>query len=76
MKLYNELDLESFDFRRWFRKLCLLFKIKKTGFPEYVFNMISQSNHQYNTRSIEDVTKFLCRTDVFKYSYFPYTILE
>ena len=38
--------------------------------------MISQSNHQYKTRSIEDVATFHCRKDVFKYSYFPHTILE
>ena len=38
--------------------------------------MIPQSNHQYNTRPIEDVTTFYCRTDVFKYSYFPHIILE
>ena len=50
--------------------------IKKTGLPEYLFNMMSQSNQRYNTRSSEDFTTFYCRTDVFKYSYFPYTILE
>ena len=38
--------------------------------------MIPQSNHQYNTRSVEDVGTFYCRTDVFKYSYFSHTILE
>ena len=63
IKLYYELGLESLEFRRWFRKLCLFYKIKKTGLPEYLFNMIPQSNHQYNTWSIEDVTKFYCRTD-------------
>ena len=76
IKLYNEWDWESFEFRRWFRKLSLFFMIKKTGLPEYLFNMISQSNQRYNTRSSEDFTTFYCRTDVFKYSYFPYTILE
>ena len=38
--------------------------------------MIPQSNHQYSTRSLEDVTTFYCRTDVLKYSYSPYTNLE
>ena len=68
IKLYNELGLESL--RRWFRKLCLFFKIEKTGLPEYLFNMIPQSNHQYNTRSIKDVTTFYCRTDAFKLTKF------
>ena len=64
IKLYNGLGLEFLAFRRWFRKLCLFHKIKKTGLPEYLFNMIPQSNHQYNTQSIEDVAIFYCRTDV------------
>ena len=45
IKLYNKLDLESLEFRWWFRKLCLFFRIKKTGLPEYLFNMIPQGNH-------------------------------
>ena len=49
MKLYNELGLESLKSRRWFRKLCLFFKIIKHGLPEYLFKLISQSNYQYNT---------------------------
>ena len=37
--------------------------------------MIPQSNHWYKTWSTEDVTTFYCRIDVFRYSYFSYTIL-
>ena len=49
IKLYNELGLESLKFSRWFRKRRLLFKIIKHGLPEYLFNLIPQSNHQYNS---------------------------
>ena len=59
MKLYNELGLESLKFRRLFRKLCLFFKIIKHGLPEYLFNLIPQSNHQYNTRTTEDIKTFI-----------------
>ena len=76
MKLYYKLDLESLKFRRWFRKLCLFLKIMKHGLPEYLFKLISQSNHQCNTRTNEDIKIFYSRTDVFKYSYFPATIVE
>ena len=55
--------------------VCSL-RSKNSGLPEYLFNMIPQSNHRYNTRSSEDVTTFYYRTDAFKYSYFPYAILE
>ena len=35
MKLYSESGSESFELRKpWFIKLCLFFKIKKTGIPE------------------------------------------
>ena len=73
---YNELGLESLEFRWHLRKLCLFFKIKKTGLPKYLFNMTPQNNHQYNIRSSEDVTTFYYKPDVFKYSYFLHTILE
>ena len=76
MKLYNELGLESLKFRRWFRKLCLFFKIIKHGLPECLFNLIPLSNHQYNTRTTQDTTTFYYRTNVFKYSYFPAIIIE
>ena len=54
----------------------MFYKIIKAGLPEYLFNIVQQTNYQYNTRSIEDVTMLYCRTDTFKYSYFPHTILE
>ena len=38
--------------------------------------MTPQSNHHCNTWAIEDITTFYCRIDVFRYSYFSYTILE
>ena len=63
IKLYNELGLESLEFRWWSRKLSLFFKIKNTHLPEYPFNMIPESNHRYNTRSSEDVATFYCRME-------------
>ena len=49
VKLYNELGLGILKFKRWFRKLCLFFKIIKHGLLEYLFNLIPQSHRQYNT---------------------------
>ena len=34
-KIYNELGLESLHFRRWFRRLCVFYKIKITHLPSY-----------------------------------------
>ena len=54
----------------------LFFNIKKTGLPEYLFNKIPQSNHLYNTQSIEDVKNFYSRTGCIQIFLFPYSILE
>ena len=51
-------------------------KIKTTGKPEYLFDIIPKTNRLYNPRWLEDVTTFYIRTGVFKYSFFPSTILE
>ena len=73
--MYCELGFESLKFRRWFRKLCTFLKLKTSGLPEYLFDLIPQNNHLYNTRFLEDFT-FYSRTDAFKYAFFPSTILE
>ena len=75
-KLYSELGFESLKFRHWFRKLCIFFKLKASGLPEYLFDFIPQNNHLCNTHFLEDVTTFYSRADAFKYSFFPSTILE
>ena len=76
MNLLN-LDVESLKFRRWFRKLCTFYKIKTTGVPEYLFDFIPETNDiTYNTRSSKKVATFYSRSYVYKYSFFPYTILE
>ena len=73
-KIYNELGLESLRYRRYFRRLCTFFKIKQIGLPSYLFNLIPQTNHNYNTRQYDNVESFYCGTDVFKNSFFPSVI--
>ena len=68
--------LESRKFGRWFGKLCTFYKIKSTGLPSCLFDLIPKSSHMYNTRSLEDAIKLYSRTDIFKYSFFPSTISE
>ena len=51
--------------------------IKSTNWsPECLFDLIPEKNHIYNAPSSDNVTTFYSRTDVYKYSFFPYTILE
>ena len=71
-KLYNELGLESLKFRR----LCTFFKMIIYGKPEYLLNKIPSTQIHYNTRNADQVETYYCRTDFFKNSFFPYTIIE
>ena len=50
--------------------------MKNYGLPEYLFKLIPVDTHSYNTRFSENITTYLCRTDTFKHSFFPWTIAE
>ena len=41
-KLYQELDLESLQLRRWYRKLGMFYKIYKNKSPQYLFKLIPE----------------------------------
>ena len=75
-KLYKELDLETLKSRRWLKKLCCFYKIKNNGIPSYLAELIPSEFHLYNTRNTRNITTYSCRTDAFKYSFFPWTINE
>ena len=74
IKLHKELVPESLTFRRWFRRLCTFFKIKIHGKPKYLLNKIPSSQTHYNTRNTDQFETCYCRTDIFKNSFFLYTI--
>ena len=76
LKIYNELDNESLKFRRWFRHLCMFFKIKTTQIPNYLYEFIPSESHIYSTRNSENVETNYCKTDQFKYSFFRSSIIE
>ena len=50
-KLNQELDLETLQSRRWFRKLCLFYKIVNNQSPSHLFNYIPNTDRIYNTRN-------------------------
>ena len=72
--MYNEIELESLKFRRWFRKICTFYKIKSTVLRSYLYDLIPKSSHMYYTGSVEDVAMLYSRSDIFKYSFFRSTI--
>ena len=75
-KLYHELALESLQCRRWYRKLCLFYKIFKEKKPAYLFNLIPSKNPNYITRNTDKVTPFHTKHNFFKNSFFQSTVIE
>ena len=68
--------LESLKLRRKLRRLCTFDKIKTTGLPSYLFSLIPNTVHSYQTRTMDNVTKYQHRTEAFKSSFFSWTITE
>ena len=52
-----------------------MFKIKKEEAPNYLMNLIPKCNLTVRTRN-SHITIFRCRTDCFKYSFFPSTLRD
>ena len=50
--------------------------MKLHGKPEYLLNKIPSSQIHYNARNTHQVETYYCRTDIFKNSFFPCTIIE
>ena len=75
-KIYNELGLEYLSSRRWFKRLCLFYKIVYNKTPAYLRDIIPKQRHFRNTRNQYMIPQFFCRTDCFSNSFFPYSIRE
>ena len=72
-KLYHELGLESLKSRRWYKRLSCMFKIMKREAPNYLINLIRRCEQTIRTRN-NHIPNYHCRTDCFKYSFFPSTL--
>ena len=72
-KLYNELGIESMKLSPWFRRLCYFFKIQSSGLPQYLNDLIPKPFLRYTTR-FSPLPNFKVRTELFRNSFFPYTM--
>ena len=73
--LYNELGIESMKLRQWLMRLCYFFKIQSSGLPQYLNDLIPKPSLRYTTRSLL-FPNFEVRTELFRNSFFPYTVNE
>ena len=62
LRLYKELGFESLKFRRWFRCLCFLYKLRTTQFPKYLYDLIPKGSFTYNTLNQDKIETCHCRT--------------
>ena len=69
-KLDEKLGLESLEFKRWMCRFCVFYKIKTRD-----LHLIPAKISSYNTRNSDHIKTYYCRTDIFRYLLFPYTIV-
>ena len=72
-KLNQELGLESLKSRRWYKRLCCMYKIITEKTPNYLINLIPKCDPTIKTKN-NSIPTFHCRTDCFKYSFSPCTL--
>ena len=75
-KIYQELDLESLQLRRWYRKLYLFYKLFKNEHPKYLFNLIPVRCTSYAARTVGNIPLIKTKHNFFKNSFFPSAIIE
>ena len=69
-KLYQELGLESLKSRRWYRKLCLFFKLIKNKHPSYLFDMIPKVLSTRTTRNHNNIPYLMLNMNTFETLFF------
>ena len=75
-KIYQESGLESLQLRRWYRKLCLFYKVFKNEHPKYLFNLIPVRSTPYATRTVGNIPLIKTKHNFFKKYFFPSAIIE
>ena len=75
-KFNQELGLESFQLRRWYRKLGMIYKIFKSKSPLYLFKLIPGKTFSCVTRNADNVRYFNINHNFYKNSFFTSSIIE
>ena len=70
--MYEELGLESLDRRRWYRRMCLFWKIVKGFAPDYLCNFLPLLQHSRNPNRQNRYSSFPKNTNFFANSFFPH----
>ena len=74
-RLYQELGLESLRVRRWYRRLCFIYKILKNKSPSYLYNMLSFVSSKNPSRK-NLLSRIPSNSVYFSNSFLPYAVDE
>ncbi len=76
-KIYNELDWEFLNKRRWSRRLVLFYKIINNLTPEYTKTPIPPPREiSHGLRKMPTIGHINARTDDFQSSFYPFCLIE
>ena len=75
-KVYSELGLESLQDRRWYRKLCVFYKILNNMSPKYLSDIIPSTTRRYSSRNENNIPLVRVNNNYFMNTFFPSTITE
>ena len=76
-RLYEELGWESLSDRRWYRRLVLLYKFINNTTPDYTrFPIPALHLSNYSLRTQPSAGQIWARTEKFKSSFYPNSLLE
>ena len=74
-RLYEELGLEHLSDRRWYRKLCMFWKIVNgSQCPKYLNEYLPRLQFSHNSERNKLFAKMKCHRDYYLYSFFPYCV--
>ena len=74
--IYSELGLESLQDRRWYRKLCVFYKILTNMSPKYLSGITPSTTRRYFSRNANNILLVRVYNNYFMDTFFPSTITE
>ena len=75
-KIYQGLDLESLQSRRWYRNLAMFYKTYKNKSPFNLFKVIPGKTSSYATRNVDGIPLIKIKRNFLKSTLFPSAITE
>ena len=75
-KVYSELGLESLQYRLWYRKLCVFYKISNNMSPKYLSDIIPSTTRRYSSRNENNIPLVRVNNSNFMNTFFLSTITE